>query len=87
MAQLPSVLRMSREEYQAFSLNTFCAHVHQEKRNQREKAYWIPKRNKDGMKKHEEEVNAAKTELADQLSIAQGINEYCQFFEAINLKK
>ena len=84
--QLPSKLRMSRKEYQAFSVKTFCAHVHQEKRNQREKAYWIPKRNKDGMKKHEEEVNTVKTELAGQLYIAQDIDETCQFFEAMNLK-
>ena len=34
--QLPSKLRMTRKEYQDFSVKIFCGHVHQEKRNQRE---------------------------------------------------
>ena len=45
----PSELRASRKEYQDFTARKFCARVHQEKRNQRETTYWIPKRNKTGL--------------------------------------
>ena len=59
----PSKLRASRKEYQDFTGRKFCSHVHQEKRNQRETAYWIPKRNKMGHQKHQDEVKALKNEL------------------------
>ena len=59
----PSELRASRKEYQDFTVRKFCKHVHQEKRSQREAAYWIPKRNKTGYQKHQDEVNALKNEL------------------------
>ena len=61
--QLPSKLRMIRKEYQEFSVKTFCRHVHQEKRNQREESYWTLKQNKTGMRKHEEEANDVKNDL------------------------
>ena len=82
---LPSELRMTRKEYQYFSVKTFCGHVHQEKRKMREKPYWIPKRNKDGMKRHEEEVNRAKTELSDQLYLEKDLDETKQLFGALKM--
>ena len=85
MILLPSELRRTRKEYQDFSVKTFCAHVHQEKRKMREKPYWIPKRNKDGMKRHEEEVNDAKTELSDQLYFEQNLDETEQLFGALKM--
>ena len=85
MTLLPSELRMTRKEYQDFSVKTFCAHVHQEKRKMREKPYWIPKRNKDGMKRHEEEVNNAKTKLSDQLYFEQNLDETEQLFGALKM--
>ena len=59
----PSKLRETRVEYQDFSPEVFCGHVHQEKRAQREKSYWIPKRNKDALHKYLEEVEAEKNEF------------------------
>ena len=85
MILLPSELRMTRKEYQDFSVKTFCAHVHQEKRKMQEKPYWIPKRNKDGMKRHEEEVNDAKAKLSDQLYFEQGLDETKQLFGTLKM--
>ena len=48
----PSKLRATRKAYRDFTVSKFCAHVHQEKRNQREATYWIPRRNKKGHQKH-----------------------------------
>lgn len=59
----PSKLRETRVAYQDFSPEVFCGHVHQEKRAQREKPYWIPKRNKDALHKYLEEVEAEKSEF------------------------
>lgn len=58
----PKEMRMTRKEYQAFPLHVFRSHVHQEKRKQREGAFWAHKRNMKGLKKHEEEVKAMKGE-------------------------
>ena len=67
-------------------MKTFCGHVHQEKRKMREKPYWIPKRNKDGMKRHwEEEVNDAKAKLSDQLYFEQGLDETKQLLGALKM--
>ena len=58
----PIKLRETREEYQAFPVKVFCSHVHQEKRKQREKAYWIPARNKEATRLQQEEAQQIKSE-------------------------
>ena len=58
----PKDLRLSREEFQEFPSSVFRNHIHQEKRKQREGAFWAHKRNKKGLKRHEEEVKAMKIE-------------------------
>lgn len=59
----PIKLRATKNEYQDFSVGLFCGHVQQEKRAQREKPYWIPKRNKDALAKYNEEVEVLKSEF------------------------
>ena len=76
---------MTRKEYQYFSVKTFCGHVHQENRDQQEKPYWIPKRNKDGMRKHTKEANAEKNELSNQLYFEQDLDETQLLFRTLNL--
>jgi len=68
----PKKLRQTRNEYQDFDVGVFCGHVQQEKRAQREKPYWIPKRNKDALEKYNEEVQAMKDDFDNQ-----------QFFEEL----
>ena len=60
-------LRLSRKELKAFPPSVFCDHIHQEKRKQREGAFWVHKRNKKGLKRHEEEVKAMKSEWEQEL--------------------
>lgn len=45
----PALLYMTRPEYQLFPLDVFRDHIHQELRNQRERSYWLHK--KDQKKK------------------------------------
>merc|ERR1711862_1083953 len=42
----PEILRLSRCEYQEFSLKTFRGHIHQELRSERETNYWIVRKKK-----------------------------------------
>ena len=56
----PKDLWKSRNEYKEFPLDVFCGHVHQEKRAQQEVPYWIVKRNKKGLRKHNEHANDLK---------------------------
>ena len=76
----PSALRKLRKEYQAFPTRVFCGHVHQEKRSQREKPYWILKRNKIGMKRHEEEAKDIKGDWERQ-HMEKDINELTELFK------
>jgi hypothetical protein len=41
----PELLRLTRAEYQEFTLHTFRKHIHQEKEKQRAAPYWRHKRN------------------------------------------
>ena len=66
-------------------MKTFCGHVHQEKRNQREESYWIPKRNKTGMRKHEEEANDVKNDL-DTRYFQEELDEMGNLFGAFKLE-
>lgn len=58
----PKDLWKSRNEYKEFPLDVFRGHVHQEKRAQREGPYWQVKRNKKGLKKHNEHTKKLKEE-------------------------
>ena len=53
--------------------------------NAGKKPYWIPTRNKDGMTRHEEEVNHAKTNLSDQLYFEKDLDETKQLFGALKM--
>ena len=64
-------------------MRKFGAHVHQEKRNQRESAYWIPKRNKIGQQKRQDEVDAMKNEL-DHQHFEDGLDEVDNLLGAMN---
>ena len=59
---VPKVLWKSRKEYQDFPLSVFRNHVYHEKRRLREKPYWQVKRNKKGLRKHEEKAGQLKKE-------------------------
>ena len=58
----PKDLWKTRNEYKEFPLDVFRGHVHQEKRAQREGPYWQVKRNKKGLKKHNEHTKKLKEE-------------------------
>lgn len=58
----PLQLRAKRQEYQAFPQKVLRGHIHQEKRTQREKDYWVTKRNKDAQRKREKEAKKLKEE-------------------------
>ena len=60
---VPRKLWETRPEYREFSKKVFGQHVKQEKRSQREKPYWVPRRNKEGMKRHQEDAEAMKGEI------------------------
>jgi len=64
----PSALRILRAEYQEFPIQVFCAHVHQEKRKQREKTYWQQASRLIGRRKHEEEVQKMKEQWCEEQS-------------------
>ena len=78
---LPSELRMTRSEYQDFSIATFGDHFKRTKRTMREKTYWIPKRNRQAMKKHEEDVK----EITNYLHIEHSVDETAKIFEGLKL--
>jgi hypothetical protein len=61
----PKELWKTRKEYKEFPLYVFRNHVHQEKRAQRETPYWIVKRNKKGLRKHNEHVKDLKRAWLD----------------------
>ena len=61
----PKELWNTRKEYKEFPLNVFRNHVNQEKRAQRETPYWIVKRNKKGLRKHNEHVRELKRAWLD----------------------
>jgi len=56
----PKELRMTRSSYQKFPAKIFCRRVQDEKRKQREAAFWVDKRNKKAMRRHIDEVAAMK---------------------------
>ena len=83
--QLPLELRILQKEYKDFSVKKVCSHVHQEKRNQREEPYWIPQRNKQGMRKHEKETNAVKNNFNNRY-FEEELDEIGNLFEAFHLR-
>ena len=82
---LPSELRMTRSEYQEFSISTFGDHVKQIKRGMREKTYWKAKRNREGMKKHLEEVEARTGKVHDLLWLEHDVDETAKLLEGLKL--
>lgn len=78
----PAELRDLREEYGAFPLKVFRGHIYQEKRDQREAGYWIPKRNKDAQKKRDEEAKKLKAEWEDD-RFDEDIEALCQQWEQL----
>lgn len=76
----PIKLRDTRSEYQDFDTGVFCGHVQQEKRAQRENPYWIPKRNRDALAKHNEEVEALKSEF-DTRHLEEELEEMDKLFK------
>ena len=76
----PRELRLTRQEYQEFSVQDFCKYCHQEKRAQREKPYWIPLRNKAGLSKYEAEVQDCKSEF-DNLMLQEDIDGIAELLE------
>jgi len=82
---LPSELRMTRSEYQDFSIATFGNHVKRTKRSMREKTYWIPKRNRQGMQKHEEDVKAQTEDITNYLQVEHSVDETAKLLEELKL--
>ena len=82
---LPSELRMTRSEYQDFSIATFGNHVKRTKRSMREKTYWIPKRKRQGMQKHEEDVKAQTEDITNYLQVEHSVDETAKLLEELKL--
>ena len=80
----PQELRKTRKEYQEFTPATFRKHIYQEKRTQRDKNYWIPLRNEQGMKKYKKEVAALKDEFDTQHQNEE-IEDMNELFGGLNL--
>ena len=80
----PIKLRDTRNEYQDFDTRVFCDHVQQEKRAQRENPYWIPKRNRDALAKHFEEVEALKSEF-DTRHLEEELEEVDDLFKNLEI--
>lgn len=59
----PNEFWRSRPAYQEFDEQVFRKHVNQEKARQKGGTYWVPKRNRAGRKKHDEEVKALRREF------------------------
>lgn len=81
---LPSELRETRLEYQAFSKKVFRGHVYQERRRLREAPFWILKRNKKGLLKHAKEAEALKHEF-DTQHFNDDLEEMNKLFEGFGL--
>ncbi|KAL7442695.1 hypothetical protein ACHAXM_009137 [Skeletonema potamos] len=58
----PAILRLTRTEYQDFSVEKFCKEVHHEKQRQRAKPFWQWFRNKDAREMHERKVAELRSE-------------------------
>ena len=80
----PAGLRLTRVEYQDFSVTDFCKYVHQELRCIREKPYWIKERNKKGLEKYNKEVLANKSEF-DRHVMEEEIDNVADLFNGIAL--
>ena len=80
----PIKLRDTRNEYQDFDTRVFGDHVQQEKRAQRENPYWIPKRNRDALAKHNEEVEALKSEF-DTRHLEEELEEVDDLFKNLEI--
>ena len=51
------------------------------KRSMRKKTFWIPKRNRQGMKKHEADVK----EITNYLRIEHSVDKTAKFFEGLKI--
>ncbi len=53
----------SNDEYKEFNEKVFRKHVNQEKSSQLGGRYWVPKRNRHGQKKHDEDMKRLRREF------------------------
>ena len=58
----PKAFRLSRLEYQKFSIDVFRKHIYQETRNHIETPYWIYKKKKKEEKKKKKEKKGTRDE-------------------------
>ena len=79
----PAQLRARRIEYQDFPPNVFRGHIYQEKRYQKEGEYWIPKRNKKGQKKRDDEVQKMKGDWEEN-QFDENVKEICRQMEQLS---
>ena len=73
-------------EYKDFSPKVFCGHVHQKKRAQWEKPYWIPKRNRGTLHTYLKEAKAEKSEFDSHHFIGEleGLNNLLFNLDGLN---